>query len=192
VLCLEDEEIARARGARVLGRVLGAAATSDAHHVCAPDPSGRGAAKAITTAIADSGCSRAAISYVNAHGTSTAINDRLETAVLKAALGNENARRTPVSSTKSAIGHTLAAAGALEAIATILALNRRVVPPTVGYEEPDPECDLDYVPDLGRRLDCDAPLVALSNSFGFGGHNAALVVEGERALPCNHQAPTSA
>jgi 3-oxoacyl-[acyl-carrier-protein] synthase II len=177
VLVLEDEDRARARGARILARIIGYGATSDAFHLTAPDAEGRGAAAAIRTALADASVTPEDIDYVNAHGTSTPLNDRAETVAIKAALG-EHAARVPVSSTKSAIGHTLGAAGAVEAVATILALRDRIAPPTLGYEEPDEGLDLDYVPNSARPLGAgDDPLIGLSNSFGFGGHNAALVLE---------------
>ena len=179
VLVLEDEEAAAARGADVLGYVLGYGATSDAHHLTAPDPSGRDAARAITLALADAGLTAVEIDYVNAHGTSTPLNDRTETEALKLALGERTAE-LPVSSTKSAIGHLLGAAGAVEAIATVEALRRELVPPTVGWEQRDEGLDLDYVPEAGRRFEprtngaSSRPLVAISDSFGFGGHNAVL------------------
>jgi 3-oxoacyl-[acyl-carrier-protein] synthase II len=174
-LVLESEEVATARGARVLGEVLGYAATADAHHLTAPEPTGRPAATAITRALADAHLTPEDIDYVNAHGTSTPLNDASETAALKLALG-ERAYAIPVSSTKSAIGHLLGAAGAVEAIATLLALNERVAPPTLNYADPDPDLDLDYVPDGPRALNGNGHgrLVALSNSFGFGGHNAVV------------------
>jgi 3-oxoacyl-[acyl-carrier-protein] synthase II len=179
VLVLEDADAAQARGANVLGEVLGYAATSDAHHLTAPDPEGRGAADAIRRALDDAQLSPEDVDYVNAHGTSTQLNDRAETSALKAALG-EHALRIPVSSTKSAIGHLLGAAGAVEAIATVLALGARVAPPTLGYEQPDEGMDLDFVPANEKPLrerrngKGSRPPVALSNSFGFGGHNAVL------------------
>jgi len=178
MLVLEEAEAAAARGAPVLAEVLGYAATSDAHHLTAPEPSGREAARAIALALADAGLGPGDVDYVNAHGTSTPLNDRSETEAIKQVLG-DRAYEVPVSSTKSAIGHLLGAAGAAEAIATIEALRRRVVPPTLGYEEPDPELDLDYVPGRARTLEPRANgagdrFVALSNSFGFGGHNAVL------------------
>jgi 3-oxoacyl-[acyl-carrier-protein] synthase II len=177
VLVLEDEERARARGARILARVRGYGATSDAFHLTAPDAEGRGAADAIRIALADAGVEPEDVDYVNAHGTSTPLNDRAETIALKKALG-AHAQSVPVSSTKSSIGHTLGAAGAIEAVATILALRDRVAPPTLGYEQPDEGLDLDYVPGSARPLgEGDTPLIGLSNSFGFGGHNAALVLE---------------
>jgi 3-oxoacyl-[acyl-carrier-protein] synthase II len=183
VLVLESAEMAAARGARVLGEVLGYAATADAHHLTAPDPSGTSAARAITRALADAGLAPEEVDYVNAHGTSTPLNDRSETGALKLALG-DHAMRVPVSSTKSVTGHSLGAAGAVEAIATILALADRVAPPTVGYEEQEEGLDLDYVADGPRPLRVrengsgPKPSVAISNSFGFGGHNAVLCLGG--------------
>ena len=175
VLVLEEAEAAAARGATILGRVLGYAATVDAHHLTAPEPTGRACARAITLALADAGLEAGDVDYVNAHGTSTILNDRSETEALKLALGPA-AGRVPISSAKSAIGHTLGAAGALEAIATVLALRRGVAPPTLGYGESDPGLDLDYVPERARPLPerNGRGRVGLSNSFGFGGHNAVL------------------
>lgn len=177
VLVLENGEAARARGARVLAIARGYGATSDAFHITAPPANGEGAAAAITRALEDAELTPDDLVYVNAHGTSTLINDRAETAALKTALG-ERAKTIPISSTKSAIGHLLGAAGAVEAVATILALRARVLPPTLGLEEPDPELDLDYIPDIARTLDLDGRrAIAISNSFGFGGHNAVLCLE---------------
>ncbi len=177
VLILEAENAARVRGATPLAVLSGYGATADAHHITAPEPSGDGAARAMRAALADAGRAPADVDYVNAHGTSTPLNDRSETAAIKSALG-EHATRIPVSSTKSAIGHLLGAAGAVEAVATALALQRGVVPPTVGWEQREDDLDLDYVPDKGRGIERNghAP-VALSNSFGFGGHNAVLCLE---------------
>jgi 3-oxoacyl-[acyl-carrier-protein] synthase II len=177
VLVLEAEDAARERGARILGRVLGFASTSDAHHLTAPEPTGRGAAKAIELALRDAGVEPDDVLYVNAHGTSTPLNDRAETQAIKTALG-ERAKDVPVSSTKSAIGHLLGAAGAVEAIATVLALRDRIAPPTLNYEEPDEGLDLDYVPNEARPLpNGDTRAIGLSNAFGFGGHNAVLCLE---------------
>src|SRR5437588_298856 len=175
VLVLEDAEAARDRGADVLGEVRGYGSTSDAHHLTAPEPEGRGAAEAIRRALKDADLTAEDIDYVNAHGTSTPLNDRAETSALKSALG-EHAMRVPVSSTKSATGHLLGAAGPVEAVATVLALRERVAPPTLGYEQADEGMDLDYVPGVAKPLrgpESDRA-VALSNSFGFGGHNAVL------------------
>jgi 3-oxoacyl-[acyl-carrier-protein] synthase II len=174
VLVLEDAEAAAARGAEVLGEVLGYGATCDGFHLTAPQPEGTEAARAITLALADAGLSAVDVDYVNAHGTSTPLNDRSETMALKAALG-ERAGDVPVSSTKSAIGHLLGAAGAVEAIATVEALRRRVAPPTLNWEEAEEGLDLDYVPGTAKPIENgDGPLVAISESFGFGGHNAVL------------------
>jgi 3-oxoacyl-[acyl-carrier-protein] synthase II len=178
ILVLEEEEAAKARGARILGYLRGYASTSDAHHLTAPDPSGRGAAKAIELALKDADIGPEDVVYVNAHGTSTPLNDRAETQAIKAALGEERAKAIPVSSTKSAIGHLLGAAGAVESIATLLALRDRIAPPTLNYEEVDEGLDLDYVPREARPLvNGDVRAIGISNAFGFGGHNAVLVVE---------------
>jgi 3-oxoacyl-[acyl-carrier-protein] synthase II len=179
VLVLEDLELAQERGATILGELLGYGATADAHHLTAPEPDGRGATRAIQHALRDAGLLPEDVDYVNAHGTSTPLNDRAETAAIKAALG-EHAPNVPVSSTKSAIGHLLGAAGAVEAIVTLLALRAGVAPPTLNLEEPDEGLDLDYVPGTARELVSRGTngnagrLVALSNAFGFGGHNAVL------------------
>jgi 3-oxoacyl-[acyl-carrier-protein] synthase II len=178
VLVLEDGESARARGANILATIRGYGATGDAHHITAPQAEGEGGARAIMLAMADAGLTAADIDYVNAHGTSTQLNDRSETAALKTSLG-EYAHKIPVSSTKSAIGHLLGAAGAVESVATILALRDRIAPPTLGYEEPEDGLDLDYVPNKAQPLktSSDDRAVALSNSFGFGGHNVTLCLE---------------
>jgi len=178
VLVLERCASARMRGARVRGTIRGYGASSDAHHLTAPREDGEGQAAAIAAALTDAGVGAEEIDYVNAHGTSTPLNDRAETRAIKRALG-EHARQIPISSTKSAIGHLLGAAGAVEAVATLLALGDRVAPPTLGLSEPDAELDLDYVPNAARPLVAseDAPALALSNSFGFGGHNAVLCLE---------------
>jgi 3-oxoacyl-[acyl-carrier-protein] synthase II len=177
-LVVEDGAAARARGARILAQVRGYGATCDAFHLTAPDALGSGQAQAIEAALADAGLQAQDIDYVNAHGTSTPLNDRTETLALKRALG-ERAHEVPVSSTKSAIGHLLGAAGAVEAVATVLALRARVAPPTLGFAERDPDLDLDYVAGEARVLKVDPQRrpVALSNSFGFGGHNAVLCLE---------------
>lgn len=176
VLVLEDADRARARGARILAEVAGYGATSDAHHLTAPEPRGAGAAAAIRAALADAGLHPEDVDYVNAHGTSTPLNDRAETRALKDALGT-HARAVPVSSTKSAIGHLLGAAGAVEAIATVLALRDRVAPPTLGWEEPEEGLDLDYVPGSARPLtSANGVAIGLTSSFGFGGHNAVLAL----------------
>jgi 3-oxoacyl-[acyl-carrier-protein] synthase II len=175
VLVLEAADRARGRGARVLAELAGYGSTDDAHHLTAPEPDGVGAARAIELALADAGLSGDAVSYINAHGTSTPLNDRCETLAIKRALGPEVAARIPVSSTKSAIGHLIGAAGAVEAIATIHALRAGVAPPTLGYEQPDDGLDLDYVPQHAKPLaNGNGRRAALSNSFGFGGHNVVL------------------
>jgi 3-oxoacyl-[acyl-carrier-protein] synthase II len=177
VMVLEREGAARARDARVLGVVKGYGASSDAHHLTAPREDGHGQAAAMRAALADAGVAVEQIDYVNAHGTSTPLNDRAETHAIKVAFG-EHALRIPVSSTKSAIGHLLGAAGAVEAVATLLALRDGIAPPTLGLSEPEDGLDLDYVPGAARTLArSDGPLLALSNSFGFGGHNAVLCLE---------------
>ena len=178
VLVLEDEESARERGARILARLRGYGASCDAFHLTAPDERGAGQAAAIEAALRDAQFAPEEIDYVNAHGTSTPLNDRSETFALKLALG-EHAGEIPISSTKSAIGHLLGAAGAVEATATVLALRDRVAPPTLGWSERDPDLDLDYVPGKARPLTTspEKKPVALSNSFGFGGHNAVLCLE---------------
>jgi 3-oxoacyl-[acyl-carrier-protein] synthase II len=183
VLVLEEASAARERGATILGEVAGYGSTSDAYHLTAPEPSGGPASRAIEFALKDAGVRSEEISYVNAHGTSTQLNDAAETVALKRALGEELAKRVPISSTKSAIGHLLGAAGAVEAVATVETLATRVIPPTLGYEVPDPELDLDYVPGEARPLlpANGGPPVAVSNSFAFGGHNVALVLRGAKS-----------
>lgn len=181
VLVLEEASAAEARGATILGELAGYGSTADAFHLTAPDPGGEPAAQAIELALRDAGLTPADVSYVNAHGTSTQLNDAAETVALKLALGEERSKEIPVSSTKSAIGHLLGAAGAVEAVATVETLATRVIPPTLGYEVPDPELDLDYVPGEARPLvpaNGGAP-VAISNSFAFGGHNVVLVFKGK-------------
>ncbi len=167
-LVLEERESALARGAPVLGEVIGYGATCDAYHMTAPHPEGTGAIGAMRMALADAGIAAEDVGYINAHGTSTQPNDRIETAAVKAVFGSA----VPVSSTKSMTGHMIGAAGAFEAFACLSALGTGVLPPTVNYEEPDPNCDLDYVPNRARE---SAIEMAVSNSFGFGGHNATLV-----------------
>ncbi len=172
VVILEAAEHAQARGAKVRARVAGYGASNDAFHITAPDEDGAGATKAMRAALADADAAAGDVGYINAHGTSTPFNDRIETLAVHRVFDNGSA--PPISSTKSAIGHLLGAAGAVEAVAVIGALERGVLPPTLNYEEPDPECDLDCVPDGPR----EAPglELALSNSFGFGGQNACLAL----------------
>ena len=172
ILILESREHAINRGARIYGEVLGYATTNDAYHQVAPDATGEAPAKAVTLAMKDAGIEPKDIDYVNAHGTSTQLNDAGETKALKIALG-EQAYNVPISSTKSMIGHLLGAAGAVEAIAVLLTINRGIIHPTINYENPDPDCDLDYVPNTARRKDVR---IAISNGFGFGGHNAVVVL----------------
>jgi 3-oxoacyl-[acyl-carrier-protein] synthase II len=173
VLVLEELERARARGATIYAEVMGYGVSSDAQHITEPDPTGVNPARAMQMALADGGIAETEIDYVNAHGTSTPLGDASETRVIKLALGEEKARQTPISSTKGSTGHCLGAAGAIEAIFSTMAIVDGVLPPTINYEDPDPECDLDYVPNEARRADVR---VAMSNSFGFGGHNASIVL----------------
>jgi len=172
MVVVEELEHAKARGAKMYAELLGYGVSSDANHVSDPDPSGRNPARAVTMALTDAGISAEDVGYVNAHGTSTPAGDSGETRVLKVALGEDKAYRTPVSSTKGATGHCLGAAGAIEAIFTILALQRGILPPTINQTTPDPTCDLDYIPNESRHEQVE---VGVSNSFGFGGHNACLV-----------------
>jgi len=171
VLVLEALDHAQARGARIHAELVGYAATDDASHITLPAPGGRGAAGSMTRAIADAELTIDDIDYINAHGTSTGPNDKSETAAIKTVFG-ERAYAIPVSSTKSMTGHLLGAGGGVEAIACIRAIGEGCIPPTINYEFPDPECDLDYVPNQARRAEVN---VAMSNSFGFGGHNATLI-----------------
>jgi len=173
VLVLEELERAKARGARIYAEVLGYGMSSDAHHVTEPDPVGTNPARAMTMAMEEAGVTPADIGYVNAHGTSTPAGDSAETRALKIALGEERAHQIPISSTKSETGHMLGATGAVETAITVLAMRDGFVPPTINLTDPDPECDLDYVPNEGRDADVR---IAISNSFGFGGHNAVLVL----------------
>jgi len=171
-LMLEEYEHAKARGAKIYGEICGYGVSCDAHHITAPHPEGLGGAAALTMALEEAGgCEDFSKLYINAHGTSTPLNDAGETKAIKRALGEEAAHKCMVSSTKSMTGHMLGAAGAVEAIASVLAVKEGIVPPTIGYQQPDPECDLDYVPNQAREAQVD---LALSASLGFGGHNAYL------------------
>jgi 3-oxoacyl-[acyl-carrier-protein] synthase II len=171
VLIIEELEHARARGANILCELTGYGTTDDAHHISAPAENGAGAAMSMKLAIADAGLGIADIDYINAHGTSTPLNDKSETAAIKTVFG-EQAYNVPVSSTKSMTGHLLGATGAVEAIVSILAIRESLIPATIHYQNPDPECDLDYVPNQPRKAELKH---VMSNSFGFGGHNATLV-----------------
>ncbi|MCI0520775.1 MAG: beta-ketoacyl-ACP synthase II [Chloroflexi bacterium] len=171
-LVLESLEHAQERGAPILAEVLGYGSTNDAYHISAPAENGAGAAMCMRLALADAGLEPGAIDYINAHGTSTPLNDKSETAAIKTVFG-EGAYGLPVSSTKSMTGHLMGASGALEAAICVQALRESKIPPTINYETPDPDCDLDYVPNASRSADLR---VAMSNSFGFGGHNAAIIL----------------
>ncbi len=173
VVVLESEVHARARSAKIYAELVGYGATSDAYHITAPDETGDGAARAMQAALDQASLAPEQIGYLNAHGTSTMLNDKGETAAIKTVFG-DHAYQLPVSSTKSMTGHLLGAAGAVEAIFSVLVLAEGILPPTINYEHPDPECDLDYVPNEARRVSVD---YAMSNSFGFGGHNASLIMK---------------
>jgi 3-oxoacyl-[acyl-carrier-protein] synthase II len=174
IVVLEELEHAKKRGAKIYAELVGYGLSSDAQHITEPDPTGRHPARAMAMAMDDAGITSDQIDYINAHGTSTPLGDSAETRVIKVALGEEKARKTPISSTKGATGHCLGASGAIEAIITTLSVQRDVVPPTINYAVADPECDLDYIPNESREWKTD---FALSNNFGFGGHNACLVVK---------------
>jgi 3-oxoacyl-[acyl-carrier-protein] synthase II len=174
VVVLEELEHARARGAKIYAELAGYGLSSDARHVTEPDPTGENPARAMKYAFRDAGIEPSEIDYINAHGTSTPLGDASETRVIKKALGEEGARSTPISSTKGATGHCLGAAGAIEALFSILAIRDGKLPPTINYEVEDPECDLDYIPNDSRDADVR---IAVSNSFGFGGHNACVVLK---------------
>jgi 3-oxoacyl-[acyl-carrier-protein] synthase II len=173
ILVLEELEHASKRGAKIYAELIGYGVSSDAEHITEPDPTGEQPARAMRMAFADAGISPGEIDYINAHGTSTPLGDASETRVIKLALGESTAKRTAVSSTKGATGHCLGAAGAVEAIFCTLAIHEGVLPPTINYNTPDPECDLDYIPNQPREANVRT---AVSNSFGFGGHNATLVL----------------
>ena len=173
-LVLEEYEHAKARGARIYAEVAGFGMSCDAHHMTAPRPDGVAGARAMSAALAEAGVGTDRLSYINAHGTSTPMNDKTETVIVKRVLGEVDARRVAISSTKSMTGHLLGAAGALETAACLVAMQRGFVPPTINYTTPDPECDLDYTPNAAREMPVDT---VLNNSLGFGGHNACVVLK---------------
>jgi 3-oxoacyl-[acyl-carrier-protein] synthase II len=172
VVVLEEMEHARRRGARIYGELMGYGASGDAGHITQPDEEGRGAARAMAMALEDAGLNPDAIGYINAHGTSTPLGDKAETVAMKRVFG-EHARRLAISSTKSQLGHTLGASGGIELVVCALTISRGVIAPTINLDNPDPDCDLDYTPKVAREARVE---VAMSNSFGFGGHNASLVL----------------
>jgi 3-oxoacyl-[acyl-carrier-protein] synthase II len=174
IVVLEELERAKARGAKIYAELIGYGMSADASHITEPDPTGQSPARAMRDAIADAGIDPTEVGYVNAHATSTPVGDSAETKVIKLALGEEHAYRTPISSTKGATGHCFGAAGSIEAIFTIMALRDGIVPPTINQERSDPDCDLDYVPNVAREV--PGLHTAVSNSFGFGGHNATIVL----------------
>ena len=173
ILVLESEELAKRRGAKIYAEVCGYGNTCDAHHYTAPHPEGRGAAEAMRLALEEAGYKQGEHLYINAHGTGTPLNDKGETKAIKTALGEEDARRAVISSTKSMHGHMLGATGAVELIISALALKNGIIPPTIHLDQPDPECDLDYTPHTARQWQAD---IALSNTFGFGGNNASVAL----------------
>jgi 3-oxoacyl-[acyl-carrier-protein] synthase II len=172
VLVLEDYNHARKRGANIWAEVLGYAINSDAFHLTSPDPSAKGVSRVMATALKNSGIEPIQVDYINAHGTATKINDKMETKAIKNVFGKDKAGSLAISSTKSMVGHCLGASGAIESVATILALRNQVAPPTIHYETKDPDCDLDYVPNQARPMEIK---IALSNSFAFGGNNSTIV-----------------
>jgi len=171
MLVLEDAAYALERGAPILAEIIGYSNTSDSFHLTQPPPNGEGAARAVKHALERAGIDPGEIDYINAHGTATLLNDRTETTVIKSVFGN-SAKKIPISATKSMIGHLLGASGSIEAVITVLAMKHGVVPPTINLTHPDPECDLDYVPNEARQVNIKT---AMSNSFGFGGHNSVLI-----------------
>lgn len=173
MMIIEDLEHAMRRGAKIYGEVAGYGASGDAYHITAPAPDADGAYRAMLMAVKDAGIEACEIDYINAHGTSTGLNDKLETLAIKRLMG-EDAKKTAISSTKSMMGHLLGAAGAVEAIACLMAINEGIIPPTINYNTPDEECDLDYVPNRARKSDV---IYAISNSLGFGGHNASIILK---------------
>ena len=172
ILMLEELSFAKKRGAHILAEISGYGATCDAYHITAPDPSGEAVARAVEWALQQGRVSKDQISYINAHGTSTKLNDKIETGAIKKVFG-QHSHKIAINSTKSMTGHLLGAAGAFEAVATIMVINNKIIPPTINLENPDPECDLDYVPKQARKKEV---VCALSNSLGFGGHNVSLLI----------------
>ncbi|UCB57480.1 MAG: beta-ketoacyl-ACP synthase II [Candidatus Omnitrophota bacterium] len=172
IIILEELEHARARNAKIYAEIVGYGMSCDAYHITAPDPEGRGAARAMSEALKHAGIKPGEVSYVNAHGTSTPLNDKVETLAIKNVFG-DYAKKLPISSTKSMTGHLLGAAGAVEFVVCCLSIKNNMIAPTINYETPDPECDLDYVPNKAREAKVD---ITMSNSLGFGGHNATLVI----------------
>ena len=172
MVVLEEYERAVARGAHIYGEISGYGTTADAFRITDTHPEGRGATSCMNMALADAGVDVDEIDYINAHGTSTAVNDKVETMAIHKSFG-QHAEKIPISSTKSMMGHLIAAAGATELIICLMALKHQILPPTINYETPDPDCDLDYVPNTAREAPCRT---ALSNSFGFGGQNISLIV----------------
>jgi 3-oxoacyl-[acyl-carrier-protein] synthase II len=173
IVLLESIEHAKKRGAKIYAEVAGYGMCGDAYHMTAPDPNGEGAAMCMKLALQDGGLKQEDVSYINAHGTSTELNDKIETLAIKKLFGKQ-AYKIPVSSTKSMTGHCLGAAGGIEFIASVMAVKEDIIPPTINYETPDPDCDLDYVPNKARSAKVN---VAISNAFGFGGHNACIAVK---------------
>ena len=173
IAILEELEHAKKRNAKIYGEIVGYGMTGDAYHMTAPDPEGEGATRCMANALKDANLKPEDISYINAHGTSTSLNDKIETMAIKKVFGSF-AKKVPVSSTKSMLGHQLGAAGAVEFVICCLAIEKSIIPPTINYETPDPDCDLDYVPNKARKAKVN---VCLSNSLGFGGHNATLCVK---------------
>jgi 3-oxoacyl-[acyl-carrier-protein] synthase II len=176
ILILEELAHARARGARIWGEVLGYGICAEAHHLTAPEPSGEGVTRSISLALADARIAPEEVDYINAHGTATPLNDVVETRGIKMAFG-KRAYGIPISSIKSMIGHCLGSAGGIEAVATVLSLDEGIIPPTINYATPDPECDLDYTPNRPRKKEIS---IAISNSFAFGGNNVCLVFSKDR------------
>jgi len=173
IVVIEELEHARKRGVPIFAEVVGYGMTADAHHITAPDPTGSGAARVMSLAMREAGLAPENVDYINAHGTSTELNDKFETRAIREVFG-DHAEKLPVSSTKSMVGHLLGAAGGVEFVFTVLSIYDSIIPPTINYEFPDPECDLDYVPNTARKAELRA---ALTNSFGFGGHNACIAVK---------------